>query len=122
MADFPTLSKGIDMATFSEEPSTDPSVQSGMDGGYKYSRPQFTRTPTMRYKFGFTDMLDADRNAIRNFWNARRGSSDAFNWTHPIDGTVKVVRFAKDMLPNYIWEGVGTTKRWGIKNIVVEEV
>lgn len=41
----------------------------------------------------------AEATALADFYNARKGALQAFNFVDPLDGTTRLVRFAEDKLP-----------------------
>ena len=98
----------------------DPSISTGMEGGYDYSRPRFTRTPRKSYKTGFTHLTNADRAIIQAFWDLNMGGSDSFTWTDPVDLQEKTVRFDGPL--SFKYAGVGGTHRWNISDIKLVEI
>lgn len=47
----------------------------------------------------FAGQAFTEARTLADFYNARKGSLEAFNFTDPLDGTVRLVRFAEDKLP-----------------------
>lgn len=97
-----------------------PGMRSEMDGGYVMSRARHSRPPRKTYTTGFTDLSNAERISIQDFWDLNMGSADSFSWTDPVDAGVKTVRFAGDL--DFKYTGVGGNHRWMISNIKLEEV
>lgn len=123
MTDFPANIRTLDAATFAQT-SEDPAIQGGkMEGGYVLSRPRFTRRPRRTFAFEYVDMTDADMAALQGFWDQVRGSSNAFNWTHPATGQVINVRFDSAMGKiKFSREGYGPINRWKSDTIILTEV
>lgn len=122
MADFPTLSIGFDASSFSQD-RENPVVSGGeMEGGYVITRPRHTRRPRYTFRFKFTDISEADRIELDQFWDDHKGGSLAFNWTHPTTETVYNVRFDEKMKLKFNRTGYGTNHRWDTDEIVLVEV
>lgn len=118
---FPTLSRGQDSAYF-KVTQADPSMRTPTEGGYVYTRPRFTRRPRRTFVTGFTNISEADRALLEQFWNDTRGGSLAFDWTHPISGEVISVRFAHQKPLEFEYAGIGHWRRWNCGPIELEEV
>tara|TARA_R100001086_G_scaffold249921_1_gene191836 strand:- start:1295 stop:1663 length:369 start_codon:yes stop_codon:yes gene_type:complete len=122
MADFPILSKDFDATSFSEK-SENPVVTGGeTEGGYQYTRPRFTRRPRKTFTFAYSDISEAERLILQNFWDARLGGSGAFNWVHPVTGVTHNVRFGDQMELTFTRIGFGTNHRWDSSEIILKEV
>lgn len=116
---FPTLSRGED-ARFFGMSQEDPAMRTKVEGGYVFTRPRFTRRPRRSFTTGFTNISDADRALLENFWNDTKGGSSAFAWTHPFTNEVIQVRFKKGFDFSYV--GIGHSHRWDVTGIELEEV
>jgi hypothetical protein len=112
-------SKGWDSAAYQVN-SEDPSIKTEMDGGYMVSRPRHTRLPRKTFTIGWKKMLDTDKVILQNFWNVRRGGSNSFTWTDPVEDVGYTVRFKSQGL-NFQYAGAGNTKLWDI-TIELEQV
>lgn len=87
--------------------------RSEMEGGYVVSRPRHTRQPRKTWNGGFTEINEASRLVLEDFWNDVKGGSLIFDWTNPQDGITYQVRFTGEgMLFKY--RGYGTTYRWDV--------
>lgn len=118
---FPLANKQ-DSSKFKEQAAEDPTIAAPMEGGYVITRPRYTRRPRYNFTTGFTDLSETEKNTFQNFYNAQRGGAASFSYTHPTSGVVYTVRFKKDSMPNFDYAGFGSTYRWNIDNIVLEEV
>lgn len=120
MSDFPTdLNNRINSATFKED-LEDQGMRKETEGGYTITRPRHTRTPRKTFTFGLTHVTDFDRVILDSFWASVYGTSDSFNFTHPVTAQVYVVRFVQQYQIEY--RGAGTNYRWDVTNIKLEEV
>jgi phage-related protein len=122
MADFPTLSKQLDASAFKmsyENPST---KEGETDGGYVITRARHTRRPRRIFTIRFVDITETDRLALEAFWDARRGGSEAFNWTNPVTSDVFNVRFDSQNSIEFNRVGYGTNHRYDTNEIVLKEV
>lgn len=114
---FPTLSQGQDSSLFSVE-TDDPAIKADIEGGYEYTRPRFTRRPRRTFKTGFSDLTEADRTLLDEFYDDVMGGSDSFYWTNPVTSVVTLVRF-KDP-PTWKYTGIKTRYRWQVQFAVKE--
>jgi hypothetical protein len=119
MTAWPTLTRQPDVENWDEE-QEDPGISTQMEGGYVVSRARYTRTPRKIFTFALIDAPNSDKVALQTFWDTVKGSSDAFEFTHPISAVVYNVRFGEK--PKYKITGPGTTYRWDITGIKLEEV
>lgn len=123
---FPLATARIDDSKYQEK-RADPAMRAKTDGGYVVTRPRFTRRPRRTWTIGFTNIGDADKKALGDFWDSVRGGSEAFNWTLPITGEAVVVRFAEGNEFVFTFNGPLQTAgsvagRWDIADIKLEEV
>ncbi len=116
MADFPTLNVIPSISGWSEERAFDPTIRARSDAGYVKTRPRTTRVPKT-YKITFSPMSLADKQAVAAFEDTVKVGADSFNWMHPIDNAVKVVRFAEPVKFTTLWN-----KNWWKVEMVLEEV
>jgi len=89
--DFPTLSRGIDLNSFTEEPAVDPTLRSESENGKVISRARFTRIP-LKWGFGYRYLLAADKTLLDALQTTVNVGAASFNWTHPITSTIYEVR------------------------------
>lgn len=92
MLNFPVLSDAPDVDAWEESRAFDPTIRTKSEGGYTKTRPRTTRIP-MQWKLQFKYLSAADKAALQSFESSVKVGADAFNWTNPVDGQVKVVRF-----------------------------
>lgn len=111
-------STGWDSAEFVPE-QENPAITTEMEGGYTVSRPRHTRDPRRSWKLGWKSTTDAEKQLLENFWDAVRGSSDAFTWTDPstitpenLLGVSYVCRFKPGSKPSYKYMGRGPLRIW----------
>lgn len=108
---FPTLSRSQDSKNLSIE-LEDKALKTEMEGGYVVTRAKHTRKPRRKFTSGFSQLTDADKATLENFWDAVGGGSVIFDWTEPSSNTVYKVRFAAPLAFKYT--GVGGTNRWDV--------
>lgn len=120
---FPTLTGAFGYAPDSStwnEVDEDPALKQEMEGGYMISRRKHTRTPRPTFTFSYTNLNDADKIAIQNFWkNTVFGGSVIFDWTNPRTSVVYAVRFKS--APTYKYTGRLSYKSWTVA-IALEQV
>jgi phage-related protein len=121
MSNYPTFTYEFDASSF-RETAENPVIASEAEGGYTLTRPRFTRAPRRTFRFRHRNITDAEKQTLLTFWNDRKGGSGAFNWTHPIQGTVINVRFGPDMEMEFERIGFGTNHRWDSGEIILVEV
>lgn len=117
---FPTLSKLPDEQFYNEE-YQDTAMRSKTEGGYVFTRPRTTRRPRRIFTTGYTNLPHADKETLRQFWDAMRGGSDAFLWTNPTTNEAVLVRFKSPLKPKYAGFRSGE-HHYDIPNITLEEV
>lgn len=105
---------------YMEEKPNDPAIRKEMEGGFVVSRPRFTRAPTTVITTGFTDISNADKVRLMNFYASMGGGSASFSYTHPVSNDLLTVRFAEAPAPKYA--GMGGNHRWDVPNIKLETV
>lgn len=100
---FPTL-KGFDIEV-QRTTTYSTLIQSGASG--KELRASFTSTPRYAYELklnfvrqsGFSAKTLVDElNQLHSFFDTMKGAWDSFNFTDPVDGTVRACRFVDDTL------------------------
>lgn len=122
MADFPTLSKGFDATAFKIS-YENPAVPEGeTEGGYVITRARHTRRPRRFFTIRYLDITEADRLALEAFWDARRGGSEAFNWTNPVTSETFNVRFDSQAALEFNRVGYGTNHRYDTTEIQLKEI
>jgi hypothetical protein len=93
------------------------------DGGWWITRPKFTRAPSRSWKFKFTDISQADKDTLENFFrNTVKGSSVVFTWTDPSDNQVHSVRFGKGYNLEFTRTGYGPINRYDTNEMTLTEV
>ena len=93
MADFPTLSEGVLGYPLSEGSLGVADLRTPTDAGYIITRRRFTKDPK-KWTVAYKGLTDSDYTTMSNFISTY-GTTGKFNWTHPVSGDTKVVRFAK---------------------------
>lgn len=121
MPTYPTNIRILDAATFKESSEDVALSLNETDGGYAISRPKFTRRPRRTFSWRYVEMRDADKAALLAFWELVKGRSNAFNWQHPVSGTIYNVRFG-DMEMSFSRAGYGPINLWQSDTIVIKEV
>lgn len=81
-----------------------------IEGGYTVTRPRTTRKARRSWKVAYTNIDNADRQALMNFYESAGGGGVIFNWVNPQDGATYLVRFKGDLPFQYM--GYGDTQRW----------
>lgn len=111
MADFPTLPSGaaLDSSKF-EVSYLDTAMRQEIEGGYTFTRPRTTRALRRLFRCGYTDITDADRQAIETHMEGVRGGSLIFNWVSPQNLLVYQVRYKS--LPTFTYTGIGALQKW----------
>lgn len=122
MPTFPATIKRLDAATFEEEFENVAASGGEMDGGYVISRPRFTRAPRRTWNFRFVEMRDTDKKALEDFWKLVKGSSNGFDWQHPISKTTINVRFGPDMKLRFKRIGFGKINIWESDTVTLVEI
>lgn len=122
MVAFPSDIRYFDATSF-EEDHENPVLAGGeLEGGYKATRPRFTRQPRRTFRWHYRAMRDPDVTTLRDFWRSHRGGSNMFQWTHPVSGEVINCRFHDQMRLNFKRTGVGPINLWDSNQIIIEEV
>ena len=112
-----------DSKKFKETVKEDPSLQFDSEGGWNVTRPKYTRRTPRVFTLGFTDMSDAEKQAVAQLYEDSRGSSNIIaGWHHPTSGVETPVRFKAGTVPNYTYKGFGGNHRWDISDVILEEV
>ena len=94
MPAFPTLSQNPSVEGWDEGIAFDPTIKSQTEGGYKQTRPRFTRMPD-GWKITYKVLPQADKNTLRTFEKTVKVGSDMFTWVNPVNSTAYNVRFVK---------------------------
>ena len=99
MANYPTLTIAPNYPL--SEDREDATYRSGMEGGYEYTRPKYTRG---RKKFGitYTNMQNTDKDTLEAFVDTVKGGADSFIWTHPKTSTNYTAQFDKPPKFEYV--------------------
>lgn len=119
MIEFPTLTDKPDSSTYTVD-REDPGIGNDMEGGYKVTRPRFTRSPRRTFKFGYTFLSNDDYLLLEAFWNETRGTSNSFVWHNQFTDETITVRFTKYWSAKYA--GAGSYRAWDVTGIELEEV
>jgi len=112
MVAFVTLPSGAkpDSSKFSEE-IEDVAMRTELEGGYVATRPKHTRSPRKMWPVGYTNITDADKTALDDFYRlTAKGGSVIFDWTNPANSTVYQVRFKSSL--QFQYKGVGNLRLW----------
>lgn len=107
-----------DSAKYSET-SENVAVRAGMEGGYVYTRPRFTRAARKTFTTGLTNLSNEQKQTLETFWNTVKGGSDIFTWVNPVTLATHNVRFTKPI--QYEYAGRGGVHRWNVSSIELEE-
>lgn len=102
------------------ENQKDPTIRKEFDGGFVSTRSRYTRPPPRIITTGFTDISDANKVLLMNFYTAQRGGAVSFTYIHPVSGESLTVRFAEPFEASYA--GMGFNRRWDIAPIKLETV
>ena len=94
MPAFPTLSQNPSIEGWGEGIALDPTIKSQTEGGYKQTRPRFTRMPDV-WNIGYKALSQADKNTLRTFEKTVKVGSEIFQWINPDDNVTYNVRFVK---------------------------
>ena len=94
MPTFPTLSQNPSIEGWDEGIAFDPTIKSRTEGGYKQTRPRFTRMPD-GWNIAYKALPQADKNTLRTFEKTVKVGSEMFTWTNPINSVTYNVRFVK---------------------------
>jgi len=122
MSDFPTLSTGQDSRYYTMQ-QEDTSLKTTMEGGYVVARAKHTRKPRRTFTSGFTDISDADKQLLEDFFDTVNCAA-IFTWVDPQSGmggappVAYQVRFDGPL--SYQYKGMGPTKRWDVTFTVVQ--
>lgn len=107
---FPALPSGRNMDSqkyaFSR---ADAGMRAEIEGGYVITRARFTRRPPLIFKIGFTNITEADKDALDTF-TGDVGTFRSFNWTNIANGIEYRVRLKG--MPEFVQRGIGLTKLW----------
>ena len=79
-----------------EETTPDPAIRSEFEDGSVHTRPRYTR---MRRTWILTwqSMSNVDYQTLRWFYSAQKGGSVSFQWSHPLEGGQRTVRFVGEL-------------------------
>lgn len=86
-------------------------MRADMEGGYVVTRARHTRKPLRIFKIGYTDISNADKVVLDDFYDTVKGGSLVFTWTDPESLLTYSVRFNKGGL-SFKYVGMGNNKRW----------
>ena len=121
MADFPTVTlAGIEDSKHFSESQADPVQGADVDGGYRITRPRYTRLPRKTWTTGFSDLTDTEKSSFTTFWDLKMGGSDSFTYLNPADAVEYTVRFKGQPKIKYV--GMAALRRWEISGITLEQV
>lgn len=114
---FPVLSEGQDSKYYERE-IEDVAMKSEMEGGYVSSRARHTRRPRRTFKCGYTEISDADRQKLEDFYDLVRGGSVIFSWQDQSSNITYNVRFAEKI--SFKYAGIGKNKKWNVSLVLQE--
>ncbi len=121
MADFPTVElEGIEDSKHFSVSQADPVKSAEYDGGYRVTRPRYTRLPRKTFSTGFSDLTAAQYDSFTDFWDLKMGGSLSFTYLNPADSITYTVRFMGQPKMKYV--GMGYLRRWEIVGISLEQV
>lgn len=98
---------------------TDVAIVGSMEGGYDVTRPRTTRKPRKLITTGFTDITEAERVVLEQFYE-QVGKYGEINYTHPVTGQELLVRITDWPEAKYV--GVGGLHVYDMPNIKLKEV
>ena len=99
---------------------TNPAFSVETDAGVVFTRKRFTMPPKRQFSIGFTNISEADKELLYDFWDEYRGSSSPFTYTDWMTGVQYTVRF--NSVPVFRYQGRGAYRRWDVDGIVLEQV
>ena len=89
---FPSLSQSPAITPWEEQAAFDPTISVPAQGGYRQTRPRFTRIPS-KWTLGYLVLPQADKTLIRGLEGDVKIGAEQFSWTNPLDSVVYQVRF-----------------------------
>lgn len=116
---YPTLSMGFEAKSY-KEAKEDPSEQTKMEGGIVVTRRKFTRKPRKTFTFQYSELPDADKIALENFYDSVGGGCDIFTFANP-SGQNFDVRFSKPLDFQFMGVGASYYMRWQVQ-VELQEV
>lgn len=80
------------------ETTIDPAISSEMEDGIVVTRPRYTRI-RRRWELSWQNMIAADYQTLRAFYNTQKGGSLSFLWGNPVGTDISpvTVRFTGDL-------------------------
>lgn len=112
----------LDSTKFSQTSAPDEVVKASMEGGWKVTRPKFTKRAPREFRMGMSDVSEEQKQCFQRQYGAMVGSaSDFTSFTHPTTGESFKARFKPGAVPTYRYRGAGIYPRWDISNIILEE-
>lgn len=119
--DFPTTTlDGLEDSKHFTVAQADPAKSADVEGGYRITRPWYTRLPRKTWTTGFTDLTDTEKDSFTDFWDEQFGGSDSFIYLNPADAVNYTVRFKG--LPKIKYTGMAALRLWEISGIILEQV
>lgn len=112
------LQEKQDSAQF-DESYEDSTIRGKTEGGYVSTRPRYTRAPSRLFTTGFTDLSDADKITLENYWLVNQGHG-LVQYTHPVSSVVYTVRMTSPPIFKYV--GMGSTRRWNCTGLTLRQV
>lgn len=121
MADksFPASLAPIQDSQYFQIELEDKAVKGEVEGGYVHIRPRHTRRPRRTFKTGFTELTQAQWEALVAFYD-EVGTYTKFDYVNPTDNQSFEVRFNKPFSGKY--KGMGPTRLWNVTDIELKEV
>lgn len=120
MSDFPPATVQKEHSEFYGEETVDPNIRAEMEGGYDISRARYNRDARRIFKTGWKLLYDNEKTTLDNFQKGRKYTALSFTYTIPTSGEVVIVKFERPLKFNYI--GMGPTKLWECKDVILKEV
>lgn len=106
--DFPTFSKLPSQNGYEEIP-IDNAISDESEAGYMFSRPMSTRM-IWQYRLAYDMLPDADVQKLRDFLRlTTQGSGISFNWTNPVTGEIREMKFVSKQMPSIKYVTFGTS-------------
>lgn len=94
MANFPALTRTVGRTIDPDGEIEDVVIRSPQTSGYEQTRPRSTRA-RRNWGISYPALSNTDVSTLKTFEiTTLRNGADSFNWTHPVSGTVYVLRLA----------------------------
>ena len=89
---FPLLSQTPAITPWEEQAASDPTISVSTQGGYRQTRPRYTRIPG-KWKISYLILSASEKAVLGNFEKQVKVGAERWSWTNPLDSVVYEVRF-----------------------------